>query len=186
MDVALTAAAAQSNPTNSLASSLVRLGWIMHCDCRSPQARPPSSPLARASSRNLFFLLSPIPSMGCAQSVSKRLGSMSLFDVEVYDPSTRQEVSFTDLCADEQQQQQQQSHADAGSSSPRAEAGGGRALAMPRPQLSATSRVDDERDRSRTTSGAHASSSAVSGDAPVDLAAQMRELRSAEAKEGRV
>jgi len=120
--------------------------------------------------------------MGCAQSVSKRLGSMSLFDVEVYDPSTRQEVSFTDLCADEQQQQQQ----GAGSSSPRAEAGGGRALAMPRPQLSATSRVDDDRDRSRTTSGAHASSSAVSGDAPVDLAAQMRELRSAEAKEERV
>lgn len=144
----------------------------------------PSSPLARAFNTTFFFVLftAHLPSMGCAQSVSKRLGSMSLFDVEVYDPSTRQEVSFTDLCADEQQQQQQ----DAGSSSPRAEAGGGRALAMPRPQLSATSRVDDDRDRSRTTSGAHASSSAVNGDAPVDLAAQMRELRSAEAKEERV
>lgn len=38
--------------------------------------------------------------MGCAQSLSKRL-SASLFDVEVYDPATQADVSFTNICAEE-------------------------------------------------------------------------------------
>ena len=56
--------------------------------------------------------------------MSKRLGSMSLFDVEVYDPATNNEVSFTDLQAAEGQQAAGERHDEGGSGSaaPRAAA----------------------------------------------------------------
>ena len=56
--------------------------------------------------------------MGCSQSISRRLmsnGEWGMFDVEVYDPNTKKDVSFTNICADEQrfshqQQSSQQPH----------------------------------------------------------------------------
>lgn len=42
--------------------------------------------------------------MGCAQSLSNRFLSVGgLFDVEVYDPATQKDVSFTSICAEEKQ-----------------------------------------------------------------------------------
>jgi len=45
--------------------------------------------------------------MGCAQSLSRRLGrGLTMFEVEVYDPATQADVSFTDLQAAEDKQRE--------------------------------------------------------------------------------
>jgi hypothetical protein len=54
--------------------------------------------------------------MGCAQSLSRRLGSLTLFDVEVFDPATQKEVSFTDLQAAESKQRELEAAMLAGNS----------------------------------------------------------------------